>query len=177
MFYHSTLETIHLDYKGSKVVASPFKIPNEQNPETKKIIEQTNYTNECLNIIGKQLDKIELQLDKTSTSSPPSKQLDTPLINFPEKTIKPLLSTSQNLERIEQLIANIELNQQTLKLKNESISTLTKIDESSTDEEINQIENQFTDLNLKKLYTPTNQIVPSKNWYTGPSPVDLKFST
>ncbi|KAI8535411.1 hypothetical protein RHMOL_Rhmol10G0172000 [Rhododendron molle] len=41
-----------IDYKGSIMTASPFKLPNER-AECKQIVEQVNYTNQCLKTISK----------------------------------------------------------------------------------------------------------------------------
>ena len=43
--------------------ASPFKIADDQTPIT-SIIEQNNFTNESLHVIGQQLDRIEEKLLK-----------------------------------------------------------------------------------------------------------------
>ena len=43
--------------------ASPFKIADDQTPIT-SIIEQNNFTNESLHVIGQQLDRIEEKLIK-----------------------------------------------------------------------------------------------------------------
>ena len=42
----------------TKVTATPFKIANDQTPII-SIIEQNNFTNESLHVIGQQLDRIE----------------------------------------------------------------------------------------------------------------------
>ena len=43
--------------------ASPFKFPTNDEKLVKKVIEQNNYTNQCLGVIGKQLDRIEEWID------------------------------------------------------------------------------------------------------------------
>ena len=53
------LETIVIKHQGQKVVAYPFKKPIEEEKPVRKLMEQNNYTNWCLDVIGKQLDKIE----------------------------------------------------------------------------------------------------------------------
>ena len=42
----------------TEVKATPFKIADDQTPIT-SIIEQNNFTNESLHVIGQQLDRIE----------------------------------------------------------------------------------------------------------------------
>ena len=43
--------------------ASPFKFPTNDEKLVKKVIEQNNYTNQCLGVTGKQLDRIEEWID------------------------------------------------------------------------------------------------------------------
>jgi hypothetical protein len=64
------------------VKASPFKLPPTKIPEKdeeRKIIEQNNYTNKCLNVIGDQLEKIENKIDLINIKTIPIK-IETPLI-------------------------------------------------------------------------------------------------
>ncbi|KAI8535413.1 hypothetical protein RHMOL_Rhmol10G0172000 [Rhododendron molle] len=49
---HPPLDSTIIDYKGSIMTASPFKLPNER-AECKQIVEQVNYTNQCLKTISK----------------------------------------------------------------------------------------------------------------------------
>jgi hypothetical protein len=67
------------------VKASPFKIPptKPEKDEERKIIEQNNYTNKCLNVIGDQLDKIETKIDSINIESKPVKT-NIPLIKTQE---------------------------------------------------------------------------------------------
>ena len=48
---HPPLETVLIDCKGTKVKASPFKITDADTPIL-KIIEQNNFTNNSIHIIG-----------------------------------------------------------------------------------------------------------------------------
>ena len=60
----------------------PFKQPplkTLEKDEQRKIIEQNNYTNKCLNVIGDQLDKIENKIDLINANPTPNK-IETPLI-------------------------------------------------------------------------------------------------
>jgi hypothetical protein len=59
---HTPQETIVFKHRTTTVKASPFKVAYE-NTYVKKVIEQNNYTNQYLNSIGNQLDKIEEKLD------------------------------------------------------------------------------------------------------------------
>ena len=58
--------------------ASPFKIVDDQTLII-SLIEQNNFTNESLHIIGQQLDRIEEKIDE----KPPVLKLDKPLIDLP----------------------------------------------------------------------------------------------
>ena len=60
---HPPLETVLITCQNSQnqkteVKASPFKIADPQTPVI-SIIEQNNFTNESLHVIGQQLDRIE----------------------------------------------------------------------------------------------------------------------
>ena len=55
---HPPLETVLITCKKTDVKASPFKIVDDQIPII-SIIEQNNFKNESLHIIGQQLDHIE----------------------------------------------------------------------------------------------------------------------
>lgn len=61
MASHLPVETIVISHKKAQITASPFKIPEAND---KKLVEQNNYTNQSLIVIGKQLDKIETKVDK-----------------------------------------------------------------------------------------------------------------
>ena len=67
---HPPKENILIKVGNELVKASPFKHAPTKLPEKdeeRKIIEQNNYTNKCLNVIGDQLDKIENKIDLIST--------------------------------------------------------------------------------------------------------------
>ena len=58
--------------------ASPFEIVDDQTLII-SLIEQNNFTNESLHIIGQQLDRIEEKIDE----KPPVLKLEKPLIDLP----------------------------------------------------------------------------------------------
>ena len=68
------VNTFIINCKGIKINASPFKIAkiiDANTPistETKKIIEQSNFVNNSLHIIGQQLDQIEEKIEKPTSS-------------------------------------------------------------------------------------------------------------
>ena len=55
----------------TEVKTIPFKIADDQTPIT-SIIEQNNFTNESLHVIGQQLDCIEEKIVKRTVSKPVS---------------------------------------------------------------------------------------------------------
>jgi hypothetical protein len=78
---HPPQETIVFHHRTTTVKASPFKIAS-----VKKVIEQANYTNQYLNSIGNQLDKIEDKLDNKplpKEKHKPFKQ-EKPIVKFPD---------------------------------------------------------------------------------------------
>ena len=103
---HPPLETILIDCKGTKVKASPFKITDADTPIL-KIIEQNNFTNNSLHIIGQQLDRIE----EKSVEKPASSKPEKPLIDLPNNNNKKELKTSQakTIEKVEQMLSNLKI--------------------------------------------------------------------
>ena len=67
---HPPLETVLVNCQDQKmeVKATPFKISDDQTPIT-SIIEQKNFTNESLHVIGQQLDCIEKIVEDTISIS------------------------------------------------------------------------------------------------------------
>ena len=47
------LENITIKHQGFEVVDTPFRKPSSEDKPVKKVIEQNNYTNQCLDVIGK----------------------------------------------------------------------------------------------------------------------------
>ena len=66
----------------------------------KKIIEQNNFVNNSLHIIGQQLDRIEEKVEKITFS-----KLEKPLIDLPSQKGKLRIKTSQakTIEKVEQM--------------------------------------------------------------------------
>ena len=66
----------------------------------KKIIEQNNFVNNSLHIIGQQLDRIEEKVEKLTFS-----KLEKPLIDLPSQKGKLRIKTSQakTIEKVEQM--------------------------------------------------------------------------
>ena len=85
---HPPLETVLITCQDQKteVKATPFKIIDDQTPIT-SIIEQNNFTNEYLHIIGQQLDRIEEKIIERTISTTSKKSVfvkpEKPLIDLP----------------------------------------------------------------------------------------------
>ena len=129
---HPLKENILIKVGNELVKASPFKHPPTklpENDEERKIIEQNNYTNKCLNVIGDQLDKIENKIDLISTK-PGFLKTETPLIKTQELKPNLSLNTSKTKtnEKIEQMLK--ELNKVKIeKGESSKINVLHKNDE------------------------------------------------
>ena len=66
---HPPLETILITADKTEVKATPFKIADDKTPIV-SLIEQNNFTNESLHVIGQQLDRIEEKIiEKTVQKS------------------------------------------------------------------------------------------------------------
>ena len=105
---HPPKENILINVGKDLVKASSFKFPPTKLPEKdeeRKIIEQNNYTNKCLNVIGDQLDKIENRIDSINIK-PGSIKIEIPLIKSQELKPSFSLKTSQTKtrEKIDQML-------------------------------------------------------------------------
>jgi len=72
---HPPIETLRVKGKDDIVViASPFKVTKNDttHSETRKTIEQNNFVNQSLHIIGQQLDRIEEKVDSNKTVQKPN---------------------------------------------------------------------------------------------------------
>ena len=82
---HPPLGKITFKHKNANVVASPFQVPNNEETIVKRVIAQNNYTNQCLHVIGKQLDTIEELVEnkvilQPGNSGKPVPSLEKPLL-------------------------------------------------------------------------------------------------
>ncbi|KAK9989627.1 hypothetical protein SO802_029866 [Lithocarpus litseifolius] len=85
---HPAQVAITFKNKGKDVLATPFRIPSGEKKLVKKVIEQNNYTNQCLGVIGKQLDKVEEKMEnkvvlQLGSLSKPIQTLEKPLVKLP----------------------------------------------------------------------------------------------
>ena len=126
--------------------ASPFKISDDQTPII-SFIEQNNFTNESLHIIGQQLDRIEEKIVAKTVSvenhvSEKSISVKTkkPLIDLPSQREKVKVKTSQSktLEIVEKMLSD-------LKVKTEGTSRSTACTISRNEKEIVSDENTDSD--------------------------------
>ena len=109
-----------------EVKASPFKIADDKNPIV-SLIEQNNFTNQSLHIIGQQLDCFEEKIVEKLVSVKTKK----PLIDLPRQREKVMFKTSQckTLEIVEKMLSD-------LKVKTEGTSTSTSAARTISKKEI-----------------------------------------
>jgi CRISPR/Cas system CSM-associated protein Csm2 small subunit len=106
-----------------------------KNTDVKKIIEQANYTNQYLNTIGNQLDKIEEKIDNKllpKEKHKPFKQ-EKPIIKFPELKSGTSLKVNKNkssIEKIEEMLKDLVKTKQEQPSSSNTVS-VAKIPESS----------------------------------------------
>ena len=120
---HPPLEPILISTKKDEVTkeevkASPFNIADDQTPIV-SLIEQNNFTNQSLHIIGQQLDCIEEKIVKKPVSEKiVSVKTEKPLIDLPSQREKVMFRTSQSktLEIVKKMLSD-------LKVKTEGTST------------------------------------------------------
>jgi len=189
---HPPQETIVFKHRTTTVKASPFKVASETT-DVKKVIEQNNYTNQYLNSIGNQLDKIEEKLDNKHLSKEkhkPFKQ-EKPIIKFPELKPGTSLKVKKNkssVEKVEEMIKDLVKTKQeqpsssnTVSVANipkssENSSETESSSESGSDEKIRKVEKAISALELNRIHKP--KFPPTsltKNWYPNPTPPDIQF--
>ena len=186
---HPPQETITIKHQNVKVVASPFKISTDEEKLVKKVIEQNNYTNQCLDVIGKQLDRIENKVGIQPSS--PVQTLEKPLIRLlanRQASLKSKDKTTLEIvnQRLENLVKKELGSSSNPKVTEESPQrrtivtlgkTLTSSQNSSEFEKDDEhLETQFESLQVNKLHksrvTPTSL---TKNWYPRLTPPNLQF--
>ena len=110
---HPPLDKITFKHMKADVVASPFQ-PTSEEVVVSKVIAQNNYTNQCLHIIGKQLDRMEEKVKKKVILQPgnpskPSPALEKPLVKLPTTRQANLKSKDQTaleicLQKMKELV-------------------------------------------------------------------------
>ncbi|KAL0004460.1 hypothetical protein SO802_012021 [Lithocarpus litseifolius] len=103
----SPLETVLVTTcQKTEIKTSPFKIADADTPVS-GIIEQCNFANKSLHIIGQQLDRIEEKIVEQTVSTKPKK----PLIDLPSQREKITFKTSQSktLDIIEKMLSDLNV--------------------------------------------------------------------
>ena len=145
---HPPLETVLITCQDQKteVLAIPFKIADDQTFIT-SIIQQNNFTNESLHVIGLQLYRIEdkivertVSIEKSAPEKSVFEKIEKPLIDLSSQREKVMFKTSQSkmLEVVDKRLSN-------LKDKTEGTSRSTSCTISKNGKEIVSDENTNSD--------------------------------
>ena len=116
---HPPLETVVITCQDQKteVNATPFKIADNQTPII-SIIEQNNFTNESLHVIGQQLHRIEekivertVSIEKPASEKSVLVKTEKPLIDLPSQREKVMFKTSQSkmLEVVDKMLSDLKV--------------------------------------------------------------------
>ena len=191
---HPPLDKITFKHKKADVVASPFQHPTSEEVVVSKVIAQNNYTNQCLHVIGKQLERMEENVEnkvilQSRSPSKPSPTLEKPLVKLPTTRQASLKTKDQIyleicLQRMEELVKKEPVTpspdttstSRLIVLDAHTASSSSSKASSDGEKEIEQLENQFRGLEVKRLYQPTPTTL-TKNWYPRPTPPDQCFQT
>jgi hypothetical protein len=196
-------ESIIINHRNHQLLASPIKNAslNDETKNFEKIIEQNNYSNTYLKIIGAKLDRIE---NKINPIKPTTKlDIEKPLLTLHE--IPPKLRVSfkkDNTDLLEEIskrlqtldITNIASSSQIKEQANQSkrINTIDKIKQENPniEEYIENLQNQFKDLNINRIANErdfygkplrsriartrySENVSITRNFYSRPTPPDL----
>ena len=154
------------------------------------MIEQNNYTNQFLHVIGKQLNRVEERVENKVILQPgnqvkPNPTLEKPLVKLPTTRQTSLRSkdktaleiVTQKLEELvkkEPVTSSPSSNPKLNVLDIHTTSSSSSRTSSNNEKEIEHLENQFQGLEVKRLHQPTPTNL-TKNWYSRPAPPDLQF--
>ena len=183
-----------ITHRKTEVKASPFKIADDQTPII-SIIEQNNFTNESLHVIGQQLDRIEEKIAEKNVSKEKSISVEKyvsvktekPLIDLPSQReiLKFKTSQAKTLDIVEKMLAD-------LKVKTEGTSTSTPAARTISKNGKEIIFEEYTDsdtlssvfakkgfdddlLEIKRFVENSKPVSFTKNWYSKPTPHDMQF--
>ncbi|CAL2257671.1 unnamed protein product [Prunus armeniaca] len=96
---HPPVDTIIINHRNTPIPSSLFKT-YENDDESKRLIEQNNYTNQSLIVIGKQLDTIETKIDKISSPEIKSKtKVEKPIVQFQDLQSSPKLKIKPTMKK------------------------------------------------------------------------------
>ena len=115
--WHSKVRIViskDFEFEVIALVASPFQHPTNEEVVVSKVIAQNNYTNQCLHVIGKLLDRMEEKVEKKVILQPgnpskPSPALEKPLVKLPTTRQANIKSKDQTaleicLQKMEELV-------------------------------------------------------------------------
>ena len=116
---HPPLKAVLITCQDQKteVKATPFKIADDQTPIT-SIIEQNNFTNESLHVIGQQLDRTEenimeriVSIEKPAFEESIFVKTEKLLIDLPSQREKVMFKTSQSkmLEVVDKMLFDLKV--------------------------------------------------------------------
>ena len=170
----------------TKVKASSFKIVDDQIPII-SIIEQNNFTNESLHVIGQQLDRIEEKIVEkiVSVDKPVSVKTEKLLIDLPRQKENVMFKTSQSktLEIVEKMLSDLKVKIEGTSSSTPATRTISK-NEIASDENTNSnivsfvsAKNIFHDdlPEIKRFVGNSKPMSFTKNWYSKPTPLDMRF--
>ncbi|KAG6670599.1 hypothetical protein I3843_Q052600 [Carya illinoinensis] len=140
---HPPSEAIIISHLGVDLTASPFKAPNAESndretntvlSETKKIIQQNNFSNTYLQTIGQQLDRIEEKIENPisiQSSKPVSQSIENSLLILPEKRpiFYPKTKQARTLDQINQMLQKIKTEKSSSSKPEKSSNALTNKEE------------------------------------------------
>ena len=170
----------------TKVKASSFKIVDDQIPII-SIIEQNNFTNESLHVIGQQLDRIEEKIVEkiVSVDKPVSVKTEKLLIDLPSQKENVMFKTSQSktLEIVEKMLSDLKVKIEGTSSSTPATRTISK-NEIASDENTNS--NIVSFVSAKKIFHDDLPEIKrfvgnpkpmsfTKNWYSKPTPLDMRF--
>ena len=171
---HPPLDKITFKHKKTDVVASPFQHPTSEEVVVSKVIAQNNHTNQCLHIIGKQLDRMEEKVEKKVILQPgnpskPSPTLKKPLVKLSTTRQANLKSKDQTaleicLQKMEELVKKEPVtpspdttsSSRLVTLDIHTASSSSSRTSSDSGKEIETLKNQSQD--------SLSQVPPPKKW-------------
>ena len=171
--------------KSNVVKATPFKISDDPTPIT-SLIEQNNFTNESLHVIGQQPDRIEekiventISVKKSASGKSIFEEIEKPFIDLSGQREKVMFKTSQSkmLEVVDKMLSD-------LNVKTEGTSRSTTCTISKNEKEI--VSDEHTDSNtvsfvsakkifdndlpeIKRFVGNPKLMSFTKNWYSKPT--------
>ena len=194
-------ESIVVNHRNHQLVASPIKKVSlsDEAKNFEKIIEQNNYSNTYLKVIGAKLDRIENKIDpiKPTTKLDIEKPLFTPHEIPPKLRVSFKKDNTDLLEEISKRLQNLDMTSLASSSQNNQIKRVNTIDKKKqerpkVEEYIENLQNQFKDLNINRIANerdfhgkplrsrisrtryPGNVSI-TRNFYPRPTPPDLQF--